>query len=145
MAGYCGGGTSDSYWSIYLSGIGCLIFDDPSNISENCNLFFWDNDEGIFYWNSNSAENNALAKIKSLSDSNKNFDEIKHEFEKYQEFEDDSLFVKSNFREVADKIKLNPKLENLKQDNEYIFDLDNSFDYDILSEISQIWPLKGRF
>ena len=46
---------------------------------------------------------------------------------------------------MADKIKLNPDLESLIQDNEYIFDSDNSFDFDILSEISQIWPLKGRF
>ena len=145
MAGYCGGGTSDSYWAIYLSGIGCLIFDDPLTISEYCKLYLWDEDEEIFEWASDNTENEELAKIKSLSDSNKNVEEIKIEFEKYQEWVEEHLFVKSNFWEMADKIKLNPDLESLKQDNEYIFDSDNSFDFDILSEISQIWPLKGRF
>ena len=145
MAGYCKGGTSDSYWAIYLSGIGCLIFDDPLTISEYCKLYLWDKDEEIFEWASDNTENEDLAKIKSLSDSNKNVEEIKIEFEKYQEWVEDELYVKSNFREMADKIKLNPDLESLKQDNEYIFDSDNSFDFDILSEISQIWPLKGRF
>ena len=145
MAGYCKGGTSDSYWAIYLSGIGCLIFDDPLTISEYCKLYLWDEDEEIFEWASDNTENEELAKIKSLSDSNKNVEEIKIEFEKYQEWVEEDLYVKSNFREMADKIKLNPDLESLKQDNEYIFDSDNSFDFDILSEISQIWPLKGRF
>ena len=45
MGGYCKGGFSDSPWAIYLSGIGCLIFDDPLTISDFCNLYLWNNDE----------------------------------------------------------------------------------------------------
>ena len=145
MGGYCKGGFSDSSWSIYLSGIGCLIFDDPLTISENCNLFLWNNDEDIFTWNSSIEENNDdLLKIKSLSDSNKNVNAVNNEFNKYQEWDEDILYVKSNFSEVANQIKLHP-YEGIKREDEYIFDSDNSFDFDILSEISQIWPLKDCF
>ena len=145
MGGYCKGGFSDSPWAIYLSGIGCLIFDDPLTISEHCNLYLWNNDEDIFTWNASIQENNDdLIKIKSLSDSNKNVNAVKNEFNKYQEWDEDTLYVKSNFSEVSNEIKLHP-YENLKRENEYIFDSDNSFDFDILSEISQIWPLKDCF
>ena len=145
MGGYCKGGFSDSPWAIYLSGIGCLIFDDPLTISEHCNLYLWNNDEDIFTWNASIQENNDdLIKIKSLSDSNKNVNAVKNEFNKYQEWDEDTLYVKSNFSEVANQIKLHP-YENLKREDEYIFDSDNSFDFDILSEISQIWPLKDCF
>ena len=145
MGGYCKGGFSDSPWAIYLSGIGCLIFDDPLTISENCNLYLWNNDEDISTWNASIEENNDdLIKIKSLSDSNKNVNTVKNEFNKYQEWDEDTLYVKSNFRKVANEIKMHP-YENLKRENEYIFDSDNSFDFDILSEISQIWPLKDCF
>ena len=145
MGGYCKGGFSDSYWSIYLSGIGCLIFDDPLTISESCNLYLWNNDEDIFTWNASIEENNDdLIKIKSLSDSNKNVNTVKNEFNKYQEWDEDTLYVKSNFSEFANEIKSHP-YENLKREDEYIFDSDNSFDFDILSEISQVWPLKSCF
>ena len=145
MGGYCKGGFSDSPWAIYLSGIGCLIFDDPLTISEHCNLYLWNNDEDNFTWNASIQENNDdLIKIKSLSDSNKNVNAVKNEFNKYQEWDEDTLYVKSNFSEVANQIKLHP-YENLKREDEYIFDSDNSFDFDILSEISQIWPLKDCF
>ena len=145
MGGYCKGGFSDSYWSIYLSGIGCLIFDDPLTISESCNLYLWNNDEDIFTWNASIEENNDdLIKIKSLSDSNKNVNAVNNEFNKYQEWDEDALYVKSNFSEVANEIKLHP-YDNLKSEDEYIFDSDNSFDFDILSEISQVWPLKSCF
>ena len=40
MAGYCKGGNCDSYWAIYLSNIGCLIFDDPLTISDYCKLCY---------------------------------------------------------------------------------------------------------
>ena len=145
MGGYCKGGFSDSPWAIYLSGIGCLIFDDPLTISEHCNLYLWNNDEDNFTWNESIQENNDdLIKIKSLSDSNKNVNAVNNEFNKYQEWDEDTLYVKSNFSEVANQIKLHP-YENLKREDEYIFDSDNSFDFDILSEISQIWPLKDCF
>ena len=145
MGGYCKGGFSDSPWAIYLSGIGCLIFDDPLTISENCNLYLWNNDEDIFTWNASIQENNDdLIKIKSLSDSNKNVNAVNDEFNKYQEWDEGILYVKSNFIEVANQIKLHP-YENLKREDEYIFDTDNSIDFDILSEISQIWPLKDCF
>ena len=145
MGGYCKGGFSDSYWSIYLSGIGCLIFDDPLTISEHCNLYLWNNDEDNFTWNASIQENNDdLIKIKSLSDSNKNVNAVNNEFNKYQEWDEDTLYVKSNFSEVANQIKLHP-YESLKREDEYIFDSDNSFDFDILSEISQIWPLRSCF
>ena len=45
---------------------------------------------------------------------------------------------------LANQIKLHSH-ENLKREDEYIFDSDNSFDVDILSEISQIWPLRACF
>jgi len=144
MGGYCKGGFSDSPWAIYLSGIGCLIFDDPLTISDFCNLYLWNNDEDRFIWNASIEENNDLSKIKSLSDSNKNVIAVNNEFNKYQEWDEDILYVKSNFSEVANQIKLDP-YENLKREDEYIFDSDNSFDVDILSEISQIWPLKVGF
>ena len=145
MGGYCKGGFSDSPWAIYLSGIGCLIFDDPLTISESCNLYLWNNDEDIFTWNASIQENNDdLIKIKSLSDSNKNVNAVKNEFNKYQEWDEDTLYVKSNFSEVANQIKLHYH-ENLIREDEYIFDSDNSFDFDILSEISQVWPLKSCF
>tara|TARA_A100001388_G_scaffold273962_1_gene256757 strand:- start:945 stop:1382 length:438 start_codon:yes stop_codon:yes gene_type:complete len=145
MGGYCKGGFSDSPWAIYLSGIGCLIFDDPLTISEQCNLYLWNNDEDIFIWNASIEENNDdLIKIKSLSDSNKNVNAVNIEFNKYQEWDEGILYVKSNFSEVANQIKLHP-YENLKREDEYIFDSDNSFDFDIVSEISQIWPLRACF
>ena len=145
MGGYCKGGFSDSPWAIYLSGIGCLIFDDPLTISEQFNLYLWNNDEDMFIWNASIEENNDdLIKIKSLSDSNKNVNEVNIEFNKYQEWDEGLLYVKSNFSEVANQIKLHP-YENLKREDEYIFDSDNSFDFDILSEISQIWPLRSCF
>ena len=144
MGGYCKGGFSDSPWAIYLSGIGCLIFDDPLTISDFCNLYLWNNDEDRFIWNASIEENNDLSKIKSLSDSNKNVIAVNNEFNKYQEWDEDTLYVKSNFSEFANEIKSHP-YENLKREDEYIFDSDNSFDVDILSEISQIWPLKVGF
>jgi len=146
MGGYCNGGFSDSHWAIYLSGIGCLIFDDPLTISDFCNLYLWNNDEDRFIWNASIEENNDLSKIKSLSDSNKNVIAVNNEFNKYQEWheDEDTLYVKSNFSELANQIKLHSH-ENLKREDEYIFDSDNSFDVDILSEISQIWPLKAGF
>ena len=146
MGGYCKGGFSDSPWAIYLSGIGCLIFDDPLTISDFCNLYLWNNDEDRFIWNASIEENNDLSKIKSLSNSNKNVIAVNNEFNKYQEWheDEDTLYVKSNFSEVANQIKLHP-YENLKREDEYIFDSDNSFDFDILSEISQIWPLRACF
>ena len=146
MGGYCNGGFSDSHWAIYLSGIGCLIFDDPLTISDFCNLYLWNNDEDRFIWNASIEENNDLSKIKSLSDSNKNVIAVNNEFNKYQEWheDEDTLYVKSNFSELANQIKLHSH-ENLKREDEYIFDSDNSFDFDILSEISQIWPLKAGF
>ena len=144
MGGYCKGGFSDSPWAIYLSGIGCLIFDDPLTISDFCNLYLWNNDEDRFIWNASIEENNDLSKIKSLSDSNKNVIAVNNEFNKYQEWDEDTLYVKSNFSELANQIKLHP-YENLKREDEYIFDSDNSFDFDILSEISQIWPLRACF
>ena len=144
MGGYCKGGFSDSPWAIYLSGIGCLIFDDPLTISDFCNLYLWNNDEDRFIWNASIEENNELSKIKSLSDSNKNVIAVNNEFNKYQEWDEDTLYVKSNFSELANQIKLHSH-ENLKREDEYIFDSDNSFDFDILSEISQIWPLKDCF
>ncbi len=146
MGGYCNGGFSDSFWAIYLSGIGCLIFDDPLTISDFCNLYLWNNDEDRFIWNASIEENNDLSKIKSLSDSNKNVIAVKDEFNKYQEWheDEDTLYVKSNFSELANQIKLHSH-ENLKREDEYIFDSDNSFDVDILSEISKIWPLKAGF
>ena len=144
MGGYCKGGFSDSPWAIYLSGIGCLIFDDPLTISDFCNLYLWNNDEDRFIWNASIEENNDLSKIKSLSDSNKNVIAVNNEFNKYQEWDEGILYVKSNFSEVANQIKLHP-YENLKREDEYIFDSDNSFDFDILSEISQIWPLRACF
>ena len=146
MGGYCNGGFSDSPWAIYLSGIGCLIFYDPLTISEQCNLYLWNNDEDIFIWNSSIEENNDdLIKIKSLSDSNKNVNAVNIEFNQYQEWDEDILYVKSNFSEVANQIKLHPDDKSLKREDEYIFDSDNSFDIDILSEISKIWPLKAGF
>ena len=146
MGGYCKGGFSDSPWAIYLSGIGCLIFDDPLTISEQCNLYLWNNDKDMFIWNASIQENNDdLIKIKSLSDSNKNVNAVNIEFNKYQEWDEDILYVKSNFSEVANQIKLNPDDKSLKREDEYIFDSDNSFDFDILSEISQIWPLRACF
>ena len=144
MGGYCKGGFSDSPWAIYLSGIGCLIFDDPLTISDFCNLYLWNNDEDRFIWNASIEENNDLSKIKSLSDSNKNVIAVNNEFNKYQEWHEDTLYVKSNFSELANQIKLHSH-EILKREDEYIFDSDNSFDVDILSEISQIWPLKVGF
>jgi len=144
MGGYCKGGFSDSPWAIYLSGIGCLIFDDPLTISDFCNLYLWNNDEDRFIWNASIEENNDLSKIKSLSNSNKNVIAVNNEFNKYQEWHEDTLYVKSNFSELANQIKLHP-YENLKREDEYIFDSDNSFDFDILSEISQIWPLRACF
>ncbi|MBO8223100.1 hypothetical protein HA142_06195 [Prochlorococcus marinus str. XMU1401] len=144
MGGYCKGGFSDSSWAIYLSGIGCLIFDDPLTISDFCNLYLWNNEEDRFIWNASIEENNDLSKIKSLSDSNKNVNAVNIEFNKYQEWDEDTLYVKSNFSEVANQIKLHP-YESLKREDEYIFDSDNSFDFDILSEISQIWPLRSCF
>ena len=145
MGGWCKGGFGDSHWAIYLSGIGCLIFDDPLTISEQCNLYLWNNDEDMFIWNASIEENNDdLIKIKSLSDSNKNVNAVNMEFNKYQEWDEDILYVKSNFSEVAKQIKLHPD-ESLKREDEYIFDSDNSFDFDILSEISQIWPLRSCF
>ena len=146
MGGYCNGGFSDSHWAIYLSGIGCLIFDDPLTISDFCNLYLWNNDEDRFIWNASIEENNDLSKIKSLSDSNKKVIAVNNEFNKYQEWheDEDTLYVKSNFSELANQIKLHSH-ENLKREDEYIFDSDNSFDVDILSEISQIWPLKAGF
>ena len=143
MGGYFKGGFSDSSWAIYLSGIGCLIFDDPLTISDFCNLYLWNNDDR-FIWNASIEENNDLSKIKSFSDSNKNVNAVNIEFNKYQEWDEDILYVKSNFSEVANQIKLHP-YENLKREDEYIFDSDNSFDVDILVEISQIWPLKAGF
>ena len=146
MGGYCNGGFSDSHWAIYLSGIGCLIFDDPLTISEQCNLYLWNNDKDMFIWNASIQENNDdLIKIKSLSDSNKNVNAVNIEFNKYQEWDEDILYVKSNFSEVANQIKLHPDDKSLKREDEYIFDSDNSFDFDILSEISQIWPLRACF
>ena len=146
MGGYCKGGFSDSPWAIYLSGIGCLIFDDPLTISEQCNLYLWNNDKDMFIWNASIQENNDdLIKIKSLSDSNKNVNAVNIEFNKYQEWDEDILYVKSNFSEVANQIKLHPDDKSLKREDEYIFDSDNSFDFDILSEISQIWPLRACF
>ena len=140
------GGFSDSPWAIYLSGIGCLIFDDPLTISEQCNLYLWNNDKDMFIWNASIQENNDdLIKIKSLSDSNKNVNAVNIEFNKYQEWDEDILYVKSNFSEVANQIKLHPDDKSLKREDEYIFDSDNSFDFDILSEISQIWPLRACF
>ena len=140
MGGYCNGGFSDSPWAIYLSGIGCLIFDDPLTISDFCNLYLWNNDEDRFIWNASIEENNDLSKIKSLSDSNKNVIAVNNEFNKYQEWhEDGGLYVKSNFSELANQIKLH------SHEDQYIFDSDNSFDVDILSEISQIWPLRACF
>ncbi len=146
MGGYCKGGFSDSTWAFYLSGIGCLIFDDPLTISDFCNLYLWNNDEDRFIWNASIEENNELSKIKSLSDSNKNVIAVNNEFNKYQEWheDEDTLYVKSNFSELANQIKLHSH-ENLKREDEYIFDSDNSFDVDILVEISQIWPLKAGF
>ena len=146
MGGYCKGGFSDSPWAIYLSGIGCLIFDDPLTISDFCNLYLWNNDEDRFIWNASIEENNDLSKIKSLSNSNKNVIAVNNEFNKYQEWheDEDTLYVKSNFSELANQIKLHSH-ENLKREDEYIFDSDNSFDVDILSEISQIWPLRACF
>ena len=146
MGGYCNGGFSDSHCAIYLSGIGCLIFDDPLTISDFCNLYLWNNDEDRFIWNASIEENNDLSKIKSLSDSNKNVIAVNNEFNKYQEWheDEDTLYVKSNFSELANQIKLHSH-ENLKREDEYIFDSDNSFDVDILSEISQIWPLRACF
>ena len=146
MGGYCKGGFSDSPWAIYLSGIGCLIFDDPLTISEQCNLYLWNNDKDMFIWNASIQENNDdLIKIKSLSDSNKNVNAVNIEFNKYQEWDEDILYVKSNFSEVANQIKLHPDDKSLKREDEYIFDSDNSFDFDILSEISQICPLRACF
>ena len=145
MGGCCKGGFRDSPWAIYLSGIGCLIFDDPLTISEQCNLYLWNDDQDMFIWNAGIEENNDdLIKIKSLSDSNKNVNAVNIEFNKYQEWDEGILYVKSNFSEVANQIKLHP-YESLKREDEYIFDSDNSFDFDILSEISQIWPLRACF
>ena len=121
------------------------IFDDPLTISDFCNLYLWNNGEDRFIWNASIEENNDLSKIKSLSDSNKKVIAVNNEFNKYQEWDEDILYVKSNFSEVANQIKLHPDDKSLKREDEYIFDSDNSFDIDILSEISKIWPLKAGF
>ena len=137
IAGFCSGGVSESYWAIYISGIGLLIFEDPTTISKWCNVYLWSNYDDRFkeLFVIRGFDDEPL-KIKSLPDSNKNTKEVSEEFFKYFEWDDDSVYLNTSFEKLSKEAAFDPN------NNEYIFDPDKSFDFDIISEISKVWPLK---
>ena len=131
IAGHTGSGNFDSYWAIYLNGCCLIIFEDPSTLSE------WNR---VYEWVDNSAfslvcENAAISPIKKSDE----FNNLQDEFIKYASWEeDDILYSSDNFDEMKSTADIDEDL------GLYIVDPDSVYDYDVIAEISGVWPLSFK-
>jgi hypothetical protein len=130
ISGHTGSGNFESYWALYISGCCLVFFDEPSSISE------WNR---IYEWAGNTefslvGEDEEINPIEEDND----FTVLQEEFLKYACWEDGLLYTSIDLEE---RMTTADKDEGLGL---YIFDPDSFYDYDIISEISSVWPLKFK-
>ena len=130
IAGHTGSGNFESYWALYISGYLLVLFEDPSSISEWNKIYEWvDNAEFSLV-----GEDEAIGSIEEDND----FQVLQEEFLKYASWEDGIIYTSVDLEE---RIAIADKDEELGL---YIFDPDSFYDYDIISEMSSVWPLRFK-
>ena len=130
VAGHTGSGNFESYWALYISGQCLIFFDEASSISEWNRIYAWvDNTEFRLV-----GEDEAI----DIFEEDGDFQVLNDGFLNYACWEDGVLYTSADFEEKAASAEKDDEL------GLYIFDPDSFYDYDIVSEISSVWPLKFK-
>ena len=130
IAGHTGSGNFEGYWALYISGKCLILFDDASSISEWNRIYAWVNNTEFRL----VGEDVAI----DIFEEDSNFEVMTDEFLKYACWEDGVLYTSADFEEKAASAEKDAEL------GLFIFDPDSFYDYDIVSEISSVWPLKFK-